>query len=139
MSDKTEPGTALLNRSPLFHEDLTKQIISAAIAVHRELGPGMLESAYQACLLHEFLLRGMPCESQVPLPVAYKGIRLDCGYRMDFVIAKTVALELKSVEKILPIQHSQLMTYLRLSGLRVGLLINFNVEILRQGIIRKII
>ena len=134
-----EPCTLLLNRPPLLHEDLTGQIISAAITVHRELGPGLLESAYQARLLHEFLLRGIACESEVSLPVANKGIRLDCGYRMDFVVANTVALELKSVEKILPIHHSQLMRYLRLSGLRVGLLINFNVEILRRGIIRKII
>lgn len=139
MNRERESGAPLLNRSPLLHEELTRQIISCAIAVHRELGPGLLESAYQACLLHEFSLRNIPCRSEVPLPVGYKGVRLDCGYRMDFVVAGNVALELKSVEKILPIHHSQLMTYLRLSGLRVGLLINFNVEILRQGIIRKII
>ncbi len=139
MGDNIEFGAALSSRPPLLHEELTKQIISAAIAVHRELGPGLLESAYQACLLHELLLRRVSCESEVQLPVAYKGIQLDCGYRMDFVVDKAVALELKSVEKILPIHHSQLMTYLRLSKLRVGLLINFNVEVLRQGIIRKII
>jgi GxxExxY protein len=139
MRENLEFGAALSVRPPLLHEELTKEIISGAIAVHRELDPGLLESAYQACLLHEFLLRRIACESEVPLPIQYKGIRLDCGYRMDFVIAKAVALELKSVEKTLPIHHSQLMTYLRLSGLRVGLLINFNVEVLRQGIIRKII
>jgi GxxExxY protein len=139
MSEKTQFGAALPSRPPLLHEELTRQIISAAIDVHRELGPGLLESAYQACLLHELLLREIPCESEVPLPVRYKAMRLDCGYRIDFVIAKSVAVELKSVEKILPIHHSQLMTYLRLSGLRVGLLMNFNVEVLRQGIIRKVI
>jgi len=129
----------LLSRPPLIHEELTRQILSAAIRVHRELGPGLLESAYQACLCHELALRGIPFEAEVPLPVPYKGIRLDCGYRMDLVVNANVALELKSIEKVLPIHHSQLMTYLRLSGLRVGLLINFNVDVLRKGIIRRVI
>lgn len=139
MNERTESGTPLLIRAPLLHEELTRQIISAAIEVHRELGPGLLESAYQACLCRELSLRDIPWQSEVALPVPYKGIRLDCGYRLDFVVEKSVAVELKSVEKILPIHQSQLMTYLRLSGIRVGLLINFNVEVLRRGIIRRII
>jgi GxxExxY protein len=134
-----ESGTALLNRPPLVHEDLTRRIISAAISVHRELGPGLLESAYQACLCHELALCHVAFEAEVPLPVTYKGTSIECGYRMDLVVDRSIALELKSIEKILPVHHAQLMTYLRLSRLRVGVLINFNVEVLRQGIIRKII
>ncbi len=132
-------GRMLPDRQPLVHEELSRQIISAAISVHRELGPGLLESAYQACLCHELALRHIPFETEVPLPVPYKGVRIECGYRMDLVVNRSIALELKSVEKILPVHNAQLMTYLRLSGLRVGLLINFNVEILRRGIIRRVI
>jgi len=139
MSTIENSSDNLLGRPPLVHEALTNQIISAAISVHRELGPGLLESAYQACLCHELALRHIPFETEVALPIPYKGVRLDCGYRMDLVVNRSVALELKSLEKILPLHHAQLMTYLRLSGLRVGLLINFNVELLRQGIIRRII
>jgi GxxExxY protein len=139
MNELNDGSGTLLSRLPLVHEELTRQILSAAISVHRELGSGLLESAYQACLCHELANRRISFETEVPLAVPYKGMRLDCGYRMDMVVNGNVALELKSIEKILPIHHSQLMTYLRLSGLRVGLLINFNVEVLRKGIIRRII
>lgn len=123
----------------LLHESLTNDIISAAITVHRELGPGLLESAYQACLCHELALRRIPFKTEVALPVPYKGIKLDCGYRIDIVVNDVVAVELKSIEQTLPIHVSQLMTYLRLSHIRVGLLINFNVEVLRKGIVRRVI
>lgn len=99
----------------------------------------MLESAYQACLCRELAIRGIGFQSEVPLPIDYKGIRLDCGYRMDLVVADKIAIEVKSIEKILPIHEAQLLTYLRLSRLRVGLLMNFNVRLLRHGIIRRIL
>ena len=118
---------------------LTEEIIGAAIAVHRELGPGLLESAYQACMCRELTLRQIAFRSQVDLPVHYKGILLDCGYRIDFVVDDRVIVELKSVERLAPIHESQLLTYLRLSKLRVGLLVNFNVAVLRQGIVRRVL
>jgi GxxExxY protein len=119
--------------------EMTGQIIGAAIEVHKHLGPGLLESAYQACLLRELTLRGMPFEAQVELPVEYKGILLECSYRMDFVVGGLVVLEIKSVDKIEPIFEAQLMTYLRLSGLWLGLLMNFNVPVLKDGIRRRIL
>jgi GxxExxY protein len=122
-----------------LHSSLTTEIIAAAIEVHRQLGPGLLESAYQACLCHELALRGLKFKSEVPLTVNYKAVHLNCGYRLDFVVGENVVVELKSVEKLAPIHEAQLLTYLRLSGLRVGLLINFNVRLLRQGIIRRVI
>ena len=117
----------------------TAPIIAAAIEVHRALGPGLLESAYEECLCHEFHVRGMTFERQVDLPVLYKGLRLDCGYKMDLVLNQEVVLELKCVEKILPIHQAQLLTYLKLSGKGVGLLINFNVPLLTQGIVRRVL
>ena len=129
----------VLERPGFLHGDLSRQVISSAIEVHRVLGPGLLESAYQVCLCHELALRGLKFRTEVPLPVQYKAVKLDCGYRIDFVVDEKIAIELKSVEKLAPIHESQLLTYLRLSGLRVGLLINFNVRILRQGIIRRVI
>ena len=116
----------------------TSRIIGAAIEVHRALGPGLLESAYEECLCHELHLRGLAFERQVALPVPYKGLKLDCGYKIDVVVDSTVILELKCVEKILPIHEAQLLTYLKLSGKHVGLLINFNVPLLTQGIIRRV-
>src|SRR5207247_1166234 len=110
------------------------KIIGAAIEVHRTLGPGLLESVYEEALSRELSLREIPFARQVPLPVEYKGIRLECGYRMDVVVQDTVILELKSVEAILPIHRAQLLTYLRLAGKPVGLLINFNSSVLREGI-----
>jgi len=118
---------------------LTRQIIGAAIEVHRELGPGLLESAYEECLCHELRLRGLAFERQVPLPLVYKGVKLDCGYRIDVLIEKRVVVEVKSVECILPIHEAQLLTYLKLGGWRVGLLINFNVPLLKDGIRRLIV
>jgi GxxExxY protein len=117
----------------------TAPIVGAAIEVHRALGPGLLESAYEECLCHELHLRGLAFERQVALPVPYKGLKLDCGYKMDVVVDSTVILELKCVEKILPIHEAQLLTYLKLSGKHVGLLINFNVPLLTQGIVRRVL
>ncbi len=114
------------------------QVIGAAMEVHRHLGPGLLESAYEECLCHELNALGVPFERQKELPVSYKGISLDCGYRMDIVVDRTLLLELKSVETLLPIHEAQLLTYLRLSGLQIGLLVNFNVPLLKNGIKRMV-
>ena len=120
----------------LRESELTEAIIGAAIEVHRELGPGLLESAYQVCLAHELALREIPFEREKRLSVHYKGYEVDCAYRLDFVVAQRVIVELKSVDAILPINEAQLLSYLKLSGCRVGLLINFNVSILKKGIRR---
>jgi GxxExxY protein len=117
----------------------TSAIIGAALDVHRRLGPGLLESAYEECLCHELHLRGLKFERQVDLPVSYKGLQLDCGYKMDLVVEDEVVVELKAIEKILPVHEAQLLTYLKLSGKEVGLLINFNVPLLTQGIIRRVL
>jgi GxxExxY protein len=118
---------------------VTQAIIGAAIEVHRALGPGLLESAYEGCLCHELTLRGIPFERQVALPVRYKGLSLDCSYRLDLLVAKLVLVEIKAVETLQPIHEAQLMTYLKLGGWQVGLLINFNVPILKQGIRRRVL
>jgi GxxExxY protein len=123
----------------LAEADLTSEIIAAAICVHRELGPGLLESAYQVSMCHELTLRDVPFRSQLELPVEYKGVRLDCRYRIDLLVDNRVLVELKSVERILSVHEAQLITYLRMSGIHVGLLINFNVPVLRQGIVRRIL
>jgi GxxExxY protein len=120
-------------------DPLTAEIIGAAIDVHRALGPGLLESAYEECLCHELRIRGLTFERQVNLPVVYKGLRLNCGYKIDIIVEEDVVLELKAVEKILPIHEAQLLTYLKLSGKHVGLLINFNVPMLTQGITRRVL
>jgi GxxExxY protein len=127
-------------RSKLLHEELTEQIIGAAIEVHRALGPGLLESAYEECLCHELHLRQFEFQRQVPLPVEYKGVHLDCGYRIDIVVKDAVILELKCVEHVLPVHEAQLLTYLKMTGKRVGLIFNFHVATLvRGGIVRKVI
>jgi GxxExxY protein len=118
---------------------LTREIISAAIEVHRALGPGLLESAYQACLCHELQLRNLDIVQQVDLPVTYKGVKLNCGYRIDLIVSDRVIVELKSVQEILPVHEAQLLTYLRLAKKRVGLLINFNVAVLKNGIKRRVL
>ncbi|GBC84978.1 hypothetical protein HRbin11_01418 [bacterium HR11] len=118
---------------------LTHEIIGAALEVHRTLGPGLLESAYEECLCHELTLRRIPFERQKALPLEYKGIRLDCGYRLDLLVAGCVVIEVKAVEELLPIHEAQLLTYMRLGGWKVGLLINFNVPVLRQGIRRFVL
>ena len=114
-------------------------MIGAAIAVHRALGPGLLESAYQECLYQELALRGIPLEREVPLPLEYKGIRCECGYRLDTLVAGAVVVEVKSIEAIAPIHEAQLLTYLRLGGWNVGLLMNFNVVVLKDGIRRRVL
>ena len=115
---------------------ITGEIIGAAIEVHKILGPGLLESAYEECLCHELTLRGLQFERQKELPIDYKGNRLDCGYRMDLVVAGNVIVELKACDNLLPIHAAQLLTYLKLTGLKIGLLINFNVAMLKDGIKR---
>jgi GxxExxY protein len=115
---------------------ITERIIGTAIRVHRELGPGLLESAYEACLAFELREAGLQIETQKSLPVIYRGVKLDCGYRIDLVIENKILLELKAVERLLPVHEAQLLSYLKLSGLRLGLLINFNVELLKDGIRR---
>ncbi len=122
----------------LYEENLTEQIIGAAIEVHRHLGPGLLESAYEECLCRELELRGFTFERQKPLLLEYKGIKLDCGYRMDVVVEKKVVLELKCVDAIAPVHEAQLLTYLRLSGLKVGLILNFFVPVMKDGIKRLV-
>lgn len=119
--------------------DLTGQIIGAAIEVHKALGPGLLESVYEECLCHELGLRQIRYKRQEALPVIYKGVRVDCGYRIDLLVENLVILELKYVERTEPIHDAQLLTYLKLTGLRLGLLINFNVPVLKEGIKRLIL
>jgi GxxExxY protein len=127
-------------RSKLIHEDLSEGVIGAAIEVHRTLGPGLMESAYEECLCHELHLRGLPFQRQISLPVRYKGINLDCGYRVDLIVEDAIILELKCVEHILPVHEAQLLTYLKLLNKRVGLLLNFHVATLvRGGIVRKVL
>ena len=120
------------------HNEISGQVVDAAMKVHSALGPGLLESAYHACLIHELRKRGLNVESQVSLPVSYDGVMLDVGYRIDVLVEKIVIVELKAVEKILPIHESQLLCYLRLGGGRLGLLINFNVVHLKDGIKRVV-
>ncbi len=127
-------------RSNLLHEELTERVIGAAIEVHRTIGPGLLESAYEECLCQELHLRGIRFERQVPLPVEYKGIKLDCGYRLDLLVENAVVLEIKSVEHVLPVHEAQILTYLKMTSKRVGLILNFNVPIFtRGGIVRKVL
>jgi GxxExxY protein len=118
--------------------ELTEQIIAAAIDVHRELGPGLLESTYEACLVFELAHRELHVERQKALPVMYKGVRIDCGYRIDLLVERQVIVELKAVEKLEPIHEAQLLSYLKLSGCHVGLLINFNVKLQKNGLRRLV-
>ncbi len=120
----------------LIEEELTGRIRGALIEVHRVLGPGLLESACEMCLCHELTLMGMRFRKQVDLPVTYKGIQLDCGYRADLIVEDKVLLELKCVDRLLPLHSAQLLTYLKITGLRVGLLANFNVPKMIDGIVR---
>ena len=114
---------------------ITEQIIGAAMDIHRVLGPGLLESAYEACLMFELVSRGLKVEQQRALPVVYRDVKLDCGYRLDLVVENSVVIELKAAEQILPIHRAQLLSYLKLSGLKVGLLINFHTKMLKDGVI----
>ena len=117
----------------------SNKLIGLAIEVHRHLGPGLLESAYEDCLAYEMKQSEMAFQRQVPLPVVYKGMKLDCAYRLDFVVEGYLIIEIKSVERLSPIHEAQLLTYLKLSGLKLGLLLNFNVPLLRDGIKRMVI
>ena len=124
---------------PLIEEPWTKQIIGAAIDVHRQLGPGLLESAYEHCLAYELQLRGLSFQRQLNVPVIYKGIRLDCGYCIDLLVADAVIVELKAVEKLLPVHEAQLLTYMKLMKKRFGLLINFNAPVVSRAILRRVL
>ena len=117
-------------------EELTEKIIGAAMKVHSALGPGLLESAYEKCLLFELHKAGLEAVSQVRLPIVYEGMKIDAGYRIDLLVEDSVIVEVKAVEKLIPIHHAQLISYLKLSGKRVGLLINFHVDHLRDGLKR---
>jgi GxxExxY protein len=121
---------------PFENDQLTEKVIGLAIEVHRQLGPGLLESAYEACLCLELQEAGLAFRRQVPLPITYKSVRLDCGYRLDLAIEDQLILELKAVEGLLPIHEAQLLTYMRLSGIRTGLLLNFNSSVLKNGMRR---
>ena len=121
-----------------YRDPRTSPIIGAAIEVHRHLGPGLLESTYEECLCRELHLMGLAFRRQVPLPVIYKGLPLDCGYQIDLIVRDEVVVELKAVERILPVHQAQLLTYLKLAEKPVGLLINFNVPVLTQGITRRV-
>jgi GxxExxY protein len=123
----------------LLCEGLTEGIIGAAIEVHQHLGPGLLESVYEECLCHELRLRNIPFLAQLELPVIYKGQETGGKYRIDLIVADEVIVELKAVERLLPVHEAQLLTYLKLTGKRVGLVINFNVAILHRGIMRRVL
>ena len=121
------------------NDPLSEKVIGFAIDVHRALGPGLLESAYEECLCFELLQHGLVIERQVPLPVVYKSVKLRCGYRLDIVIQKRLILELKTVERLAPVHEAQLLTYMRLSGIRTGLLLNFNAPVLKDGLRRLLL
>lgn len=125
--------------SDLDLNKITDVVIGAAIEVHRGLGPGLLELAYHECLCKELNLRGVPFEREKPLRLEYKGLELECGYRLDILIANSVVVEIKSVETLIPVHEAQLITYLKLGGWKIGLLINFNVAVLKDGIRRKVL
>ena len=123
----------------LKFDELSKRIIGCSIEVHRNLGPGLLESAYEQCLAREFSLNNIAFEIQKSLPVEYKGIQLDCGYRLDMFVENRLIVEIKSVDKLLPIHEAQILTYMKLTKVSFGLLINFNVELLKEGIKRFVL
>jgi len=118
---------------------VTEAVIGAAIKVHTALGPGLLESAYEACLDHELRKRGYDVKTQLILPLIYDGLQVDAGYRIDMMVNDIIILELKAVEKVLPIHEAQLLSYLKLSGRKVGLLLNFSVTLMRNGITRRVL
>lgn len=123
----------------LRYEDLTEQIIGAAIEVHKAIGPGLMESIYEECLCHELGLRRLKFKRQMMVPVVYKGVNLECGHRLDLLVEDTVVVELKAVERILPVHEAQLLTYLRMLHKPVGFIFNFNVPVLRNGIVRRVL
>lgn len=141
MNDVTST-TCQTEHGDQYHEpgdDLTGRVIGCAIEVHRRLGPGLLESAYQRCLASEMRHAGVMFQTEVALPITYRDERLDCGYRMDFVVDNRLVVEIKAIRAIEPIHHAQLVSYLQLSGLPIGLLINFHVPVLRSGIVRRVL
>ena len=138
LPDETEEWTAERAETAEELNRVTEKVIGAAIRVHKALGPGLLESAYEACLAFELAELGLQVAQQQPLPVCYRGVRLSCGYRMDLIVDDRVIVEVKSVARIEPIHEAQLISYLKLSGRSVGLLINFNVRLLRNGIRRRV-
>jgi GxxExxY protein len=119
--------------------ELTDAIIGAAMEVHRTVGPGLLESTYEMCLCRELNIRGIPFERQVPIPVEYKGIKLDCGYRADIVVNGSILVEIKAIDSLLPVHDAQLLTYLKLGDWKIGILVNFNVELLKHGLRRRVL
>lgn len=120
-------------------DELSRRVISCALEVHRELGPGLLESAYERCLAHELTLKGIAFELQKAMPVEYKGVQIDCGYRLDLLVDGRIALQVKAVAAIEPIHEAQVLTYMKLAKVRTGLLINFNVALLRHGVQRFVL
>lgn len=128
-----KPGIRQIN---LGINEISRSIIGAAIAVHRELGAGLLESVYEECLAYELTQRGLKFERQKPIPVIYRGIPFECGFRVDFLVADQVIVELKAVEKVLPVHMAQALTYLKLTGCKLGLILNFNVEQMVKGVKR---
>ena len=120
-------------------DDLSNRVIGCAIQVHRELGPGLLEWTYEQCVAYELIRSGIPFKIQQPIPVAYKQIKLDCGYRVDLLVEDRLIVELKSVEQLLKIHEAQVLTYMKLANIRIGLLINFNVQMLKRGIKRFVL
>jgi GxxExxY protein len=123
----------------LKFDRLSNRVIGCALEIHRHLGPGLLESTYEQCLVHEMNIAGIPFKLQHPLPVEYKGIKLDCGYRVDLLVDDQIIVELKSVESLLPIHQAQLLTYMKLADISIGLLMNFNVKHLKNGIKRMVL
>ncbi len=123
----------------LLYEELTEKIIGAAIEVHRALGPGLLESVYEKALCHELTLRHISFQNQMAMPLTYKGIDLQCGFRLDLLIEENIIVELKSIAQILPVHEAQLLTYMKLTKKQVGFIMNFNVPVLKQGIVRRVL
>ena len=137
-NDHTAEAQRTQRKSIMNINELSKRIVGSAIEAHKVLGPGLLESAYEECLCHELHLHNLSFERQQPLPVKYKDIQLDCGYKLDVLVEEVIILELKSCERISPIHKAQLLTYLKLTGLNVGLLLNFNAVVMRDGIVRLV-
>ena len=138
MSELTTEDTEHAEMMKNFNE-LTEAIIGAAMEVHRTLGPGLLESTYEMCLCRELSISRIPFERQVPIAVEYKGVKLDCGYRADIVVDGMILVEIKAIDSLLPIHDAQLLSYLKLGGWKIGLLINFNVELLKNGLRRRVL
>ena len=137
-TEGTKVGTKDTKKSESF-DMLSRRVIGCAIEVHRALGPGLLESAYEQCLAHELGLAGLDFERQVPAGLEYKGLKIECGYRIDILVESTIVIELKSVDHLLPIHEAQILTYMRLTERKIGLLINFNTKFLRNGIKRYVL